>query len=136
MLGGDAENPDAVDALTGYLDLAARTGTVDRINIQVLGDASSPPVEDLVAFYLNAEELAEGTGIDLYTETHVDRFSHDPRRLLEVHHRLQEASGGRTGVAEQVKYVAIIITIAPIVMIYPLLQRYFIKGVMIGALKG
>ena len=41
-----------------------------------------------------------------------------------------------SGVAEQMKYVAIVVTIAPIVAIYPFLQRYFIKGVMIGALKG
>ena len=41
-----------------------------------------------------------------------------------------------SGVAEQMKYVAIVVTIAPIVAVYPFLQRYFIKGVMIGALKG
>ncbi|NLX70362.1 MAG: carbohydrate ABC transporter permease [Clostridiales bacterium] len=29
-----------------------------------------------------------------------------------------------------------IVTILPIVMVYPFLQRYFIKGVMIGSLKG
>jgi ABC-type glycerol-3-phosphate transport system permease component len=29
-----------------------------------------------------------------------------------------------------------IVTIIPIVITYPFLQRYFIKGVMIGSLKG
>jgi len=42
----------------------------------------------------------------------------------------------RVGVYEQLKYVAIVITVAPILFVYPFLQRYFIKGVMIGALKG
>ena len=48
----------------------------------------------------------------------------------------EESLATRSGAAEQMKYVAIIVTIAPIMAIYPFLQRYFIKGVMIGALKG
>jgi putative aldouronate transport system permease protein len=42
----------------------------------------------------------------------------------------------QAGMAEQMKYVVIIVTILPILMVYPFLQKYFIKGVMIGALKG
>ncbi len=35
----------------------------------------------------------------------------------------------------QLKYSAIIVTILPIICVYPFLQRFFIKGVMIGAIK-
>ncbi len=42
----------------------------------------------------------------------------------------------KMGVAEQMKYVVIIVTILPILCVYPFLQKYFIKGVIIGALKG
>jgi len=35
-----------------------------------------------------------------------------------------------------IRLAIVIITIAPIVMIYPLLQRYIIKGMLIGAVKG
>lgn len=38
--------------------------------------------------------------------------------------------------AETIKYAAIIITTVPILCIYPFLQRFFVKGVMIGAVKG
>ena len=38
-------------------------------------------------------------------------------------------------IGESVKYATIIVATLPILFVYPFLQRYFIKGVMIGALK-
>jgi putative aldouronate transport system permease protein len=38
--------------------------------------------------------------------------------------------------AETIKYAAIVITTVPVLFVYPFLQRYFVKGVMIGAVKG
>lgn len=35
----------------------------------------------------------------------------------------------------QLKYALIMFTIAPVILVYPFLQRYFIKGIMIGSLK-
>ncbi len=40
------------------------------------------------------------------------------------------------GMADLLKYSLIVVSSAPIMMIYPFLQRYFIQGVMIGSLKG
>ena len=37
---------------------------------------------------------------------------------------------------ELVKYCTIVISTVPILVIYPFLQKYFVKGVMIGAIKG
>ncbi len=39
-------------------------------------------------------------------------------------------------IAETVKYAVIIVSTLPILCIYPFMQKYFDKGVMIGALKG
>ncbi len=41
----------------------------------------------------------------------------------------------RKATPEVIKMATIIITTAPIVMIYPFLQKYFVKGIMIGAVK-
>ncbi|MBW3091516.1 carbohydrate ABC transporter permease [Bifidobacterium sp. 82T10] len=39
-------------------------------------------------------------------------------------------------IAEQIKYGVIIVSTMPLLVIYPFLQKYFNKGVMIGAVKG
>ena len=38
--------------------------------------------------------------------------------------------------AENVKYAIIIVTALPIICVYPFIQRYFIKGLMVGSVKG
>jgi len=38
--------------------------------------------------------------------------------------------------AESIKYAVVIVASVPVLILYPLLQKYFVKGVMIGAIKG
>jgi len=49
------------------------------------------------------------------------------------------ASGDMDGAAETaqlMKYALIVVVSMPIMMIYPFIQKYFVKGVMVGAVKG
>jgi putative aldouronate transport system permease protein len=38
--------------------------------------------------------------------------------------------------SETIKYAVIVVSTAPILCLYPFLQKYFVKGVMVGAVKG
>ena len=38
--------------------------------------------------------------------------------------------------ADQMKYTMIVVSTLPMLIVYPFLQKYFVKGVMVGSLKG
>lgn len=45
------------------------------------------------------------------------------------------AEVGRPSFSEGIKAAAVMVTMIPIMVVYPFLQKYFVKGVMIGAIK-
>lgn len=45
-------------------------------------------------------------------------------------------AGMRQKMADQMKYGIIVVSAVPLLCVYPFLQKYFVKGVMIGAVKG
>ena len=47
-----------------------------------------------------------------------------------------EAAALLEQMVEVVKYGTIVVSTLPIILVYPFLQKYFVQGVMIGALKG
>lgn len=46
-----------------------------------------------------------------------------------------EAIGEQARIANVIKYAVMIVSAAPLLIVYPFLQRFFIKGVMIGSIK-
>lgn len=47
-----------------------------------------------------------------------------------------EAAKQLQGLADTLKYVIIVVATLPLMCIYPFVQKYFVKGVMIGSVKG
>ena len=47
----------------------------------------------------------------------------------------QIGSAAQSMISLQLKYVVIVVALLPILCVYPFLQKYFIKGMMIGAVK-
>lgn len=45
-------------------------------------------------------------------------------------------AGDMEAVGESIKYATIMVATVPILVVYPFLQKYFVKGVMIGSIKG
>ena len=61
------------------------------------------------------------------------------RSLLIVNDGTQGADAGTAdsaGLAENLKFATILVATVPILLVYPFIQKYFVKGVMIGAVKG
>lgn len=46
------------------------------------------------------------------------------------------AKGSALGFAEPIKAATLMFTALPIILVYPFLQKYFVKGTMVGSLKG
>lgn len=45
-------------------------------------------------------------------------------------------AGDQLSISETIRYATVIVATLPILCVYPFLQKYFVKGVMIGAVKG
>ena len=47
-----------------------------------------------------------------------------------------EIAAAKQGMAELLKYSLILVSTVPVMCLYPFVQKYFVKGVMIGSVKG
>jgi putative aldouronate transport system permease protein len=56
---------------------------------------------------------------------------YDPSMVIDP-----ELQAANAQVAAVLKYALIVVATVPILCVYPFIQKYFVKGVMIGSLKG
>ena len=46
------------------------------------------------------------------------------------------SAGDKYAIGESIKYSTIVVATVPILCLYPFIQKYFVKGIMVGAVKG
>ena len=59
----------------------------------------------------------------------------------QLQSQIIESSGGADqsqslAIAEALKYAVIVFSSLPLMILYPFIQKYFVQGIMIGAIKG
>ncbi|MEC0242103.1 carbohydrate ABC transporter permease [Paenibacillus dokdonensis] len=63
-------------------------------------------------------------------------------REILIQNQMDKMSGGATSLSEQImygqaiKYAVVVVANLPVFLLYPFLQRYFVQGMTIGAIKG
>ena len=58
------------------------------------------------------------------------------RAMLYTGEGLGSSKADQPVITESLKYATIIVSVVPIILVYPFLQKYFVKGVMVGSIKG
>mgnify|MGYP000763356937 CR=1 FL=1 len=77
--------------------------------------------------YINKESLQP---MQLLLRRILAQFSTDFTQGMNIMAALKSV------VSVQIRYVTIVVAIAPILLVYPFIQKYFVKGITIGAVKG
>ena len=76
--------------------------------------------------------------VQLYLQKVLVEQSVDLSKMMEqnMKQEMMEAMTTKAMSARQLKYSMIVVVTLPIIMVYPMFQKHFVKGVMLGSLKG
>jgi putative aldouronate transport system permease protein len=121
---------------SAYLDGSSHIGTLIRIVLPL----SLPALATLSLFY--AVSRWNGFMDALFYITHADMYPIQLKLYQVVMNSMvtdltaQEGASQIESVPESIKAASIMFATTPILIVYPWLQRYFVSGIMIGAVKG
>ena len=110
------------------------------ILLKIFLPLSMPVVAVLILFYAVGQWNSYFPATLYLTDSDLMPLQIYLRRVV-IHSSSESVTGIAGGLQKslatmQLKYSIIIVTILPILCVYPFLQKYFIKGVMIGGIKG
>ena len=129
-------------SIPGELYEAASIDGADHITIlfQVVLPLSAPIVAVMVLYYGVAHWNSYFSAL-IYLR---NRYSYPLQLVMRSYFSgadfAEQNGGGDTTTAlllsETIKYALIVVASLPMLCLYPFMQRYFVKGVMLGAIKG
>ena len=121
----------AVDVLVRVRVEALRTRQVlaadaagEAAGVEEADEGTVAKRNELTVGYLPQDfELDETAGV-------IENIRQGARTVLDMIERYEAVT------AESVKAATVLLSIGPIILAYPFIQRYFVKGIMIGSIKG
>lgn len=120
------------------MDGCSNIGTLVRIVLPL----SMPIIAVMILFYSVGHWNAYFSALMYLTDREKYPLQLILREIL-IQGQMQEMQGVGDNVlaetvmqSEAIKYAVVIVANLPVLLLYPFLQKYFAKGVMIGAVKG
>lgn len=98
----------------------------------------STPIIATIALWIAVATWNEWFQASIYTRTSALEVLQTYLRSITIEKSvdLEDTLGNEAVLSRSVESATILISIGPIVLIYPFFQKYFVKGVMVGSLKG
>jgi len=109
-----------------------------RILLSIVMKIALPGIATISLFYSLAFWNEWTLALYLINKTELYPLQFLLRAIMQRATIIAGSNAHFTGVipAESVKMATVIVTIGPILLVYPFIQRYFIKGLTIGSVKG
>jgi putative aldouronate transport system permease protein len=126
----------------GLEEAAKMDGANDfRIFVQVILPVSLPVVATIALFHGVYQWNDYFTGVLYVNNNDLQPIQTFLYRVVaqSSSNQIVAATGGaitRTVTSQSIKMATMVVTTAPIVFAYPFLQKYFVKGLLIGSIKG
>ena len=130
------------ESIPDSLEEAAKIDGANDITVlvKIILPLSLPIIAVMILFY-GVEQWNSWFNAMLYIR---DRSKYPLQLILREVLLMNDTSGmGASGAAgdqymigESIKYATIMVATLPILFVYPFIQKYFVKGIMIGAVKG
>ncbi len=114
-----------------------------RAFFQIVLPMSLPVLATVTLFYGVGYWSSYFAGVMYITDANLKPLQQYMYDLITQATSIQDASGGYTDIdqamnisGENVRSATIVVSTVPILLLYPFLQRYFVKGITIGSVKG
>lgn len=88
------------------------------------------------AYYVSNKDLIPVQTLLQEMLSEAEALSNSMQRAAQQGGQTVGSVSGAGATPESLRMALLVITVFPILCIYPFLQRYFVKGVMIGSVKG
>ena len=124
----------------GLLDQEIFTMDVPQLLLRIVLPLSAPILAVMVMYYGVGHWNAYFTALIYFRDRGKFPLQLILREIL-IKNDMNRMTEGETLVSQEllsegIKYAVIVVASVPVLLLYPFLQKYFVKGVMIGALKG